>query len=294
MISASILQRPALIVALFSILAVSASIQAFNLGKKSFSGSEKIYTHYNNYIIFKQSHFHFLEGEDLYIAHPEEQWDLYKYSPAFSIFFGLFAYLPDGLGLTLWNLFNALFLAWAIYYLPKIPAWKKAFIALFCALELMTSLQNAQSNAMMAAFIIGAFGHLERGKQHWAALFLVASVFVKLFGLVAFALILVYPRFWWTSLWAAFFAILLFFIPLIGPAGSFWMQYESWWNMLQQDHSQSLGYSLMGLIHLIHPQEIVKTVLPIVGVALFLLSMLPRRRLKLYPYRLLLLASILL
>jgi len=45
------------------------------------------YSHYNNYIIFKQSFYHLIAQKDLYIHYPQEQYDLFKYPPTFALLF---------------------------------------------------------------------------------------------------------------------------------------------------------------------------------------------------------------
>eukprot|EP01036_Dinobryon_divergens_P007620 gene7620-10167_t len=106
--------------------------------------------------ILASAFFHLLDGKDLYIMYPAECWDLFKYSPAFALFMGVFAWLPDIAGLTLWNLLNAM---------------------------LLTSIQNAQSNGLIAGLILLAFNKLENGDVRWSSLFITLTVFIKLFGL---------------------------------------------------------------------------------------------------------------
>ena len=55
------------------------------------------------YLIFKQSFFHLIEGKDLFILYPQEHWDLYKYSPTFSLLMAPLAILPDVVGLFFWK-----------------------------------------------------------------------------------------------------------------------------------------------------------------------------------------------
>lgn len=75
----------------------------------------KGYTAYENYVIFKNSFTHFIAGLNPYANFPAEQWDLYKYSPAFALCMAPFAALPDWAGLPIWNLLNALGLLAAIW-----------------------------------------------------------------------------------------------------------------------------------------------------------------------------------
>lgn len=239
--------QPNTLLVLFLFLAILASIQSVLLGLKTFQPDGPLYTHYNNYVIFKQSFFHLIQQKDLFILYPAEHWDLYKYSPTFSLFFGLFAYLPDVVGLSLWNVLNALILFFGVKALPHFSDKQKALILLIVVLELMTSLQNAQSNAMMAGLIIWAFAALERRQYLAATLFIMATVYIKIFGLVAMALFLFYPRKDKLAVYSAAWAVLLFVLPLVVVS---WDQllflYRSWGHMLQDDHSASYGFSVMG------------------------------------------------
>ena len=59
-------------------------------------------------------------------------------------------------------------LFWAIWFL-KIEPDKKLWILLFIVLELITSIQNAQSNALIAGLIVMAFALLENNKPQIAS-----------------------------------------------------------------------------------------------------------------------------
>src|SRR5258705_2383408 len=105
---------------LLTIITLLITIQQFYGGVRSFGDSPYLYTHFNNYLIFKFSFFHLLNGHDLYALHLSEHWDLYKYSPTFATLFGILAWLPDGLGLFLWNLLNGVCLLMGIRMLPAL------------------------------------------------------------------------------------------------------------------------------------------------------------------------------
>src|SRR5438128_8002394 len=76
------------------------------------------YTHYNNFLIFRQSFDHLIHNMDLYSSQVPEHYDFYKYSPTFATLMAPFALLPVLPGLILWNLLNALALFFAINSLP--------------------------------------------------------------------------------------------------------------------------------------------------------------------------------
>jgi len=140
------------------VILVTVAISAQQLMLKRTDNSN--FSFYNNYIIFKQSSSHLLAGKDLYQPYPNEYWDYYKYSPAFSLFFSAFAMLPDWAGLTLWNLLNALVFFFALWKFPFASHEKKLLAFVFTFVELTTSLHNAQSNGLIAGL-----RKLERGVE---------------------------------------------------------------------------------------------------------------------------------
>ena len=90
----------------YLVLVLLVTIQSYFGGVATFNGLP--YTHFNNYIIFKQSFFHLVYQKDLYALYPSEYWDYYKYSPTFALFMAPLAILPNFIGLLLWELINAL------------------------------------------------------------------------------------------------------------------------------------------------------------------------------------------
>ncbi len=277
-------------------IAIIASVQLYLLGDNNFAPDpDLVYTHYNNYVIFKQSYFHLITHQDIYQLYPDEHWDLYKYSPSFSLFFGLFAYLPDVLGISLWNLLNSLVFFFSIWFLPNLSQRQKGFMLLFVFVEMLTSLQNTQSNGLMAGLAIFAFGFLERKQIVWASLMIVLSIYIKIFGLVAFAIFLFSPQKLKGIGWALFWGVLLFILPIVflGKA-SLLDQYECWWYLLDQDYSLSHGYSVMGWLESWFKISVNKLYVILGGIVLFLLPLTQFNKYKSFHFRLLTLASVLL
>ncbi len=278
------------ILLLYLLLAVGAAIQSYHQGITDFGA-----THYNNYIIFKHSFAHLINGQDLFIHYEQEYFDLYKYSPTFALFMGLFWYLPDLLGLILWNIFNVSLLYWG---LKRLPFFKKnhAAIAMWIVLiEMLTSIQNEQSNAMIAGLIIGSFALIEEKKNIWAALCITLTVYIKLFGIVAFALYLLYPQRWKLVGYTIFWTVVLAVLPLVVCSwDQLLIQYQSWGNMLDNDHSTSLGYSVMGWFESWFGWLPNKTWVVLIGAALFCLPYLRFPKYRDLRFRLLFLASVLL
>ena len=288
-------KKPIVILGVICFLAVLiVTLQGALHGTKTYEEGGIEYTKYNNYVIFKQSYFHLIENKDLYQLYPQEHWDLYKYSPTFSLFMGLLAYLPDFLGLLIWNLLNAFVLFFALWKLPFSSDKKRIWAFLFLVIELVTSLQNAQSNGLMAGLIILAFVYLEKKNIALATLCIVATIFIKLFGIVAFALFLFYPNKLKSALYTLGWILLLAVLPLIliSPEQLTFL-YKSWGNLLQNDHSISIGFSVSGWLFTWFGLNL-KTVSLVVGTFLFCVPFIHYKYFNEVRFKLLYLASILL
>jgi hypothetical protein len=278
---------------IFVLFAIGASFQSLK-SKSQFTVAERHYTHYNNYIIFKNSYHHLVNDQDLYVLYPEEQHDLFKYTPSFAAFFGIFAALPDWLGLNLWNILNALLFLGAIYYLPKLTRYQQGLILIISLIELMTSMQNEQSNAIMAGLIILSFGLLEKNNYFFATLCLVLSVYIKLFGIIGFALFLFYPKKWKLALYSLLSAILVFLVPLIFiDFEQYIYLFKSFGNMLSNDHSSSFGYSVLGMLNSWFGMEFNKLVIVITGLVLFIFPFYKTKAYSDYTFRMMALFSVL-
>ncbi|MCE7066374.1 glycosyltransferase family 87 protein [Dyadobacter sp. CY326] len=277
---------------LFIGVAIFASLQSYFGGLKSFVEGGHLYTTYNNYIIFKQSFFHLIHGQDLYAQFVEEQGDLYKYSPAFALIFSILAIMPDVLGLSVWNILNAAVLFYSVYYLPRINLRTKGLILVFVIVELLTSVQNEQSNALIAGLLLFAFGFLERGKYWLATCCVVATIFIKLFGIVALALFLLYPNKLKLTYTTAFWVILFTMLPLlVVDFNQFVFLYKSWANLLANDHSISDGLSVIGWLKTWFNLHLNKTYVSLAGAILFCIPLLRIKEYGNFTFRIVLLAS---
>src|SRR2546426_2357026 len=143
-----------------------------------------------NYIIFRQSFYRLISGGDIYNPPPGEITG-FLYSPTFALLFAPFAIWPVPLGLLLWNGVNAL----AVYYgLTRTLPSRAAQLALAIVfLDVVRSLQNSQSNALVAGLILLAFVALERGQVARAAGAVFTGAFIKVFPIAAGALAIFSP-----------------------------------------------------------------------------------------------------
>ena len=276
------------------LLAVLASLQSYVGELKSFVEGGELYTGYNNYLIFQQSFFHLIEQRDLYILYEQEHWDLFKYSPSFALLFGGLAYFPPLLGLTIWNLLNSLTLFFALYFLPGFDTRRKGLIFLFVLVELLTSLQNEQSNGLMTGLLVCAFGLLEKRWYWLASLCLVSSIFIKLFGVVGLALYVFYPDKIKLTYTTAFWVVAFTLLPLlVVDVSQLVFLYQSWANLLANDRSISDGLSVIGWLKTWFGWSPEKMLINLAGVVIFCLPLLRLNQYGDFRFRALLLASIL-
>jgi len=201
--------------------------------------------------------------------------------------------MPDFLGLFCWNLLNVFVLLLGIYQLPQIYPKQKLFIIAFVLIELITSLQNSQSNGLMAGLIVLAFAMCEKKKIAMATLCIVLSVFIKIFGLVGFALFLLYPNKIKAILYTIGWTIVLVLLPLlVNTPAQLYQQYQNWLVLLRDDYSVSQGISVGGILYIWFGIS-AKQFVFVVGVVLFCLPLLRFRLYKEPRFQLSLLASIL-
>jgi hypothetical protein len=172
--------------------------------------------------------------------------------------FGFFAWMPAKLGLLLWNLLNFSVLVYAIQKLKLSPSQLLAF-GLLLIQETITAGINSQSNALIAGLLILAFTSLEKDKWWQAAFFISATVFIKLFGILFFALFLLYPRWYRGILPAVVICSFMLLLPAI--AGGFHTlstQLQGYMHLLANDHNEFVKYSVMGWLQAwfgLHPDK---------------------------------------
>ena len=200
-----------------------------------------------NFEIFRAAPGHLFAGEDLYAWYPDELQDQFKYSPAFAMLFTPFAWLPWTLALFLWGAVNAFALFIAV---ERLLPQRAALVALaFLLPEVLRAMQNAQSNALVAALIIFAFVALERGRIWRAAAAIVFGAAIKLFPLAALSFAIPRRVAIRTGLVTAAASVLMLALPLlVTPASTLASQYRSWRAIEASDALLRL-FSAMELVH---------------------------------------------
>lgn len=259
-------------------------------GQREFGG--RIYPHYNNYLIFSKSFFHLINGKDLYIPFPEEHWDLFKYSPTFALLMGIFSIFPEYFGFILWNLLNSLIVFFAIQSIKFLNERRKAYILWFILIDIVTSMQNSQSNGLVAGLLILAFNFFEKEKAHLSSLFILLSLFVKPIGFASLLLFLLYPKkikFIYSSI---IFGVFLTLLPLlvVTPSNLYFL-YKSWTNLILRDYTVYEGLSVFGILKNWFGFAPQKYFIFLSGLILFSLPFLRRESFKIERFRLLFLSS---
>ena len=278
-----------------------AFLFSFLISLQSYLQDEKLYANgnyhnrYNNYTIFKYSFEHLKNGENLYINYNDQHFDLYKYSPTFAVFMAPFYWLPDYLGLFLWNALNILVLVYALSQIKFTSEKMKLLAHLFLLPEIILSAQNSQSNVLIAGLMVLSFVMLTKDKIAGAVLLLLLAAVIKPFALAGFLLFLFFPgklkMFTWSVLWT----VLLLLLPLllVNWYELSW-QYQNWREMLNMDHTASYGISVLGWLYTWFGLEANKFFVLAIGGLLLLIPLLLRSNYTNQRFRLLMLSSVLL
>jgi hypothetical protein len=252
----------------------------------------------NNFLIFRASFQHLLRGNNLYAPHTADHFDLFKYSPAFAVMMAPFAALPLWAGALLWNLLNtALFLA-GVWAAAKAHHWlddsneahttgeharqniqsRAALLVWITLFELLTALQNFQSNALLVGMFLLTVAAFQRQSALWAGLWIALAASIKVYGLAVLVLLPLASGgglmqafafggrvAGWTAIWSVALALL----PLVTMIGAHAKtdlfteaiattiakaiaevstHYAQWWDLLRSDHATSLGISVLSWI----------------------------------------------
>ena len=180
-----------------------------------------------NFQIFRSASDHLRGGLDLYAPYPALTQDLYKYSPTFALLFTPWASLPFALAHLAWMLFCALSLWYALTALY--PDRRGAIAWLIVSGSLVLDLQRSQTNALVAATMIGAFVASDRHQSGRAALLIGLGTAVKLFPAIAVIGIVWQPSRRRAVMVGVLVALLLVVLPLLVTTPELlWRQYASW------------------------------------------------------------------
>jgi hypothetical protein len=234
----------------------------------------------NNFAIFRASFGNLLAGRDLYALHPEQAWDLFKYSPTFAVLFAPFSLLPLPAAVVLWHAVNMLLLFYAVGRL--LPGSKGTIALALIYLEALGAMQHAQTNGLVTALVVLAFVAFERQRQLGAALAIALGAVVKIFPLAALPMAVFHPRrirfaLLFTGVLLALVALPLLFISPHELAA----QYQSWRSQEAADALSTASFGgggVMELLHLWLGVHIPNWPVQLAGTVLLLLPLAARRR----------------
>lgn len=256
---------------------------------------------YNNYMLFKGVFQNTLAQKNLYLQYPDMYFDSNHYGIFFGVLMTPFAILPDGIGMTLWNVANAGILVFAFSKLP-ISTAKKSILAWLCLQEFITASVSLQFNVALTGLIILSAVYVYERKETQSAIAILIGFFVKIYGIIGLSSFFFVKNKWKfiLSLIIGFFVFLA--LPMLLSNYHFGLQsYADWYQSLSEKNlsNQVLGnrqdYSLMGIVRRILGDASISNLLFLVpGAALFMLPYIRVKQYKFLPFQLLILCSSLL
>jgi hypothetical protein len=203
----------------------------------------------NNFLIFRGAAQHLLHDQDLYAAYPALHRDFYKYSPTFALLFLPFALLPFGAAMLVWNALNA----GALYgALGMVLNRRGALVArTIVFMDMLGSLQNVQSNAIVTALIILTFAGYERRHAFSGSLAAAAGTMIKIFPLAGASFAIFHPRKARVAAALVVSMLLLLALPLlVTPLDTLQAQYASW-RAIESVDAAKRGFSVMEMLELL-------------------------------------------
>ena len=234
------------------------------------------YSHYNNYLIFKQSFIHLVQQTNLYQLYPLEHYDFYKYPPIFALFMGPFYVLPDFGGYLIWTLLNLFVPIYAIKQMGLLISNRNQLLLLAILPEAITAALNSQSNGLVVGLLLLSIDALIRERTFSAVLFISLSGFIKIFGFLFFLIFLLFPNQFKKGVVFSFFICLILVITpaIFGGMKTLFWQYENWIFLLKNDHQAFVKYSVMGWLQSWFHVFPSKNLILVLGLAIQILPLL--------------------
>jgi hypothetical protein len=231
-----------------------------------------------NFIIFKTASDRLMQQQNLYdFIQYRYIWDKFFYTPAFAALFIPFALLPLKFSVLCWLLISVACYYFSLRMLP-LDHRQKTIIFLIALLDLINSLQNLQTNALNAGFMLVIAACLYRQKSARAGLATSLCLCIKIYPAAAAILLFLCPKKFPFLLWCAFFSTFIFLLPLaVVPAGYYLESMQMWFKTLAADTDVMEIYkspSLVGINYTWFPQTLNHFYLQIGGLILTLIPLL--------------------
>ncbi len=229
----------------------------------------------NNYLIFRAASLHLVHGQDLYAAYPALHFDFFKYSPTFALLFLPFALLPFALSMLLWNALNAGALWIGIG--AVLPTRRATVARAVVFLDMLGSLQNVQSNALVAGLIILTFAAYERRHTVLGSLAAGIGAAIKIFPVVGVTFALCHPRKFRVVAAVLVTTLVLLALPLlVTPWTTLMTQYSSWQAIENRD-TVDRGFTVMQMVELLLHRDWPNLPIQIIGAVALMAPVIVRR-----------------
>ncbi len=208
----------------------------------------------NNYLIFKNVFYHTLQQKSLFATYPNLYFDHNHYGPVFSLFIAPFALLPDGIGMVLWCVFNAVILIYSFTQI-NIESSKINLILWICVHEFLTAILGQQFNPIMTSIIILSYVLIDKEKDFWSACLIVLGTFIKLYGIVGLAFFFFSKQKLKFIASLAFWSGVFFMLPMAISSPEFIINsYSEWFARLVEKNNENAALtsmqdiSIMGMV----------------------------------------------
>lgn len=208
----------------------------------------------NNYLIFKNVFYHTLQQKSLFATYPNLYFDHNHYGPVFSLFIAPFALLPDGIGMVLWCVFNAVVLIYSFTQI-NIESSKINLILWICVHEFLTAILGQQFNPIMTSIIILSYVLIDKEKDFWSACLIVLGTFIKLYGIVGLAFFFFSKQKLKFIASLAFWSGVFFMLPMAISSPEFIINsYSEWFARLVEKNNENAALtsmqdiSIMGMV----------------------------------------------
>lgn len=284
------LLEPRVVLAVWSIATFYAGIM------KAVGGPHK----YNNFMIFRGVADHLFSSLPLYEPYPLEYGDLNHYGPIFGFLIAPFAALPPWLGMPLWVAALSALLYWAVRQMP-LPVRLTTLVLWLAANDFYTAALMQQFNIAVAALLIGSLAMIQQRREGWAALMIVVSMFVKIYGVLGLAFFFFVRRKGRFIGCMALYSAAALLLPLLFVTPEYLLsQYMAWAADITEKNAQNMfcaytNISLLGFVRKTTGSTSYSDLwIMLPAVVLFLLSYLRIGQYKYTAYRLTMLASLLL
>ncbi|CAN5269856.1 hypothetical protein BH10PLA2_BH10PLA2_10430 [soil metagenome] len=203
------------------------------------------------YPIFSDAARCWQRGEDMYWPyHKVQGLDSYRYTPAITAFFSIFAGLSDRQGSIVWLTLSAFLLVTALVWWLRVSMPRPLGLAQLAGVALLVlafaagNLHNGQTNTIVTAMLLIAAAGTCTERWNLAAACLVVAILFKVYP-VAFALLLalVFPRQLIPRLALGLVAGLAFPF-VIGRPDYVLQQYQNWFDLLLTDDRKHADLSI--------------------------------------------------